>query len=190
MVHETMLYMLRTGPANLGAGDLISKPLAIPSRALPGNLEEMPFRILPPKEDSYTVLKLKDEDVRKIDRGRDKQYFQIIYRDAFSAGRYKVWYDKKSWDKAEYRDLFTVNVDFGEADLRFTNPETVKKRYSSLIDAKIIEWNKSKDDGGSVDKIGEERSSSDAWKLPLFILLGLLVLESALALWFGHRATR
>jgi len=190
MVHETMLNMLRTGPANLGAGDLISKPLTIPSRALPGNLEEMAFRILPPKEDSYTVLKLKDEDVRKIDRGRDKQYFQIIYRDAFSAGRYKVWYDKKSWDKAGYRELFTVNVDFGEADLRFTNPETVKKKYSSLIDAKIIEWNKSKDDGGSVDKIGEERSSSDAWKLPMFILLGLLVLESALALWFGHRATR
>ncbi|MFH1548985.1 MAG: BatA domain-containing protein [Planctomycetota bacterium] len=190
MVHETMLYMLRTGPANLGVGDLISKTIAIPSKALPVNMEEIPFRVMPPKEDSYTVLKLKDEDVRKIDRSRDKQYFQIIYRDAFSAGRYKVWYDKKSWDKAEHRELFTVNVDFGEADLRFTNPETVKKRYTSLIDAKIIEWNKSKEDGGSVEKIGEERSSSDAWKLPLFILLGLLVLESGLALWFGHRATR
>ncbi len=190
MVHETMLYMLRTGLANLGVGDLISKTFAIPSKALSGNLGEISFKVLPPKEDSYTVLKFKDEDVRKIDRSRDKQYFQPIYRDAFSAGRYKVWYDKENWDKAKHRKLFTVNVDFGEADLRFASPEKVRNKYSGLGEAEIIEWNKSKDDGGSVEEIGKERSSSDAWKLPLFILLGLLVLESALALWFGHRAIR
>jgi hypothetical protein len=180
LVHETIFYLLRTEQSNVEVCEPVSKIYTL----APGQSKDLFFMTAPDSRGTPAALGERGV-VETVAPGGRRAFYNCIWRKTFVAGPYRMQFG----NEAQYVELFAANVNLGEADLERLSPNELKEKYPELGPARIMNWDFSKVDGGPVE-IATATTSSDAWKLPLFIMLGLLALESALALWFGHRAAR
>ncbi len=173
---ETVLYLMRTEQFNVQVGEAITRTYSQDKLQDKEGL----FVVTPPGTEIERKLSYSVEDLE--DGG--KIFLHCVFRDAFKAGRC-VFIS----DQLRIREIFGVNVNLGEADLEHISTEEIQQKYPGLNKATIFKWDFGTEDGGKVEIEGVT-ASSNAWKLPLLIMLCLLVLESGLALLFGRRASK
>ena len=122
-------------------------------------------------------MPLAEEAPIKLAAKAEGEKFSVAFDKTARAGIYQM--DLASPSKTQH-DYFARNVDSREGDLVKIDAATLTQRLQDLPVQYITKL-------ASTDfSLHEEAKGKEFWRYALFALLGLLVVESLLALRFGH----
>lgn len=171
LVHEIVLYLMRSERSNLLLGQPIERVYTLENRP-----DTTLLRIKSPNEDTSKVVS--DSKVDELGDGRFA--LKAAVKDTYAAGPYMMEYTGSGL--AESKDYFGVNVELAESDLTRVEPDKLRGVYPEFKVEKIIK------PGDKIEALGIN-TSSNMWLYALIMMIVFLALESGLALLFGKRSS-
>ncbi len=112
--------------------------------------------------------------------------FEVSYAQTQAPGYYRIAIGGAALDgesSATSQDIFAVNVDASEGDMRKATEQEFRKRYPEFRFEYLTQAPRAESSDG-------QRQEGEIWKFLLFTVLGLLFLESFLAQRFGDYSKR
>ena len=170
-LEESALYL--TKPADRGRNVIVGQRLRI---NVPADAQQVRLSLPKGGQAPLTRVGKEDENASRAEFDPDV---------VGTAGRWDLSYERTmpSGETQTIRDSFSVNVDAAEGALLPASPTAIA---SGLPDETDIAFSTSY---GKEEKAEDNAREGEITRILLWILLGILVLESVLAMRFGRRST-